>query len=67
MKKEQSQNDFYTRKAKESGYPARSIFKLKEIDEKFKIFKKGDRVLDLGSAPGSWLLYLSAKVGENGK
>jgi len=60
-------NEFYTRKAKEEGYPARSVYKLKEIDEKYKIFKKGDKVLDLGAAPGSWLLYISNKIGERGK
>ena len=53
--------------AKKEGYPARSVYKLKEIDEKYKIIKKGDRVLDLGSAPGSWLLYISQKVGSMGK
>ena len=59
--------EFYTRKAREEGYPARSVYKLKEIDEKFHIFKMGDHVLDLGCAPGSWLLYVAQKVGENGK
>lgn len=53
--------------AKKEGYPARSVYKLKEIDEKYKIIKKGDRVLDLGSAPGSWLLYISQKVGDKGR
>jgi len=58
--------DYYTELAKKQGYPARSVFKLKEIDEKYKIFKKGDKVLDLGSAPGSWIMYVSEKVGEQG-
>jgi len=53
--------------AKKEGYPARSVYKLKEIDEKYKIIKKGTLVLDLGCAPGSWLLYLSQKVGDRGK
>jgi 23S rRNA (uridine2552-2'-O)-methyltransferase len=52
---------------KKEGYPARSIYKLKEIDEKYKIFNKGNKVLDLGCAPGSWLLYISQKVGNRGK
>jgi len=53
--------------AKKEGYPARSVYKLKEIDEKYKIIKKGTLVLDLGCAPGSWLLYISQKVGDRGK
>jgi len=60
-------HEHYTEKARKEGYPARSVYKLKEIDEKFKIFKKGDKVLDLGCSPGSWLLYAANKVGERGK
>ena len=67
MYRKDRQNEFYTTLAKKEGYPARSIYKLKEIDEKYKIIKKGDRVLDLGSSPGSWLLYISQKVGDKGK
>ena len=66
MKREYSKNDFFTQKAKEENYPARSVYKLQEIDEKFKIFKKGDWVLDLGAAPGSWLLYIGNKVSMTG-
>jgi 23S rRNA (uridine2552-2'-O)-methyltransferase len=50
--------DFYTRKSREEGYPARSIFKLKEIQERHKPLRPGSRVLDLGASPGSWSLYL---------
>ncbi|MCG2690315.1 RlmE family RNA methyltransferase [Candidatus Parcubacteria bacterium] len=67
MKFNLSQTDFYTKKAKEEGFPARSVYKLKEINKRFNLLKKGDKVLDLGCSPGSWLLYLSEKVGENGK
>ena len=67
MKREFSQNDFFTQKAKQENYPARSVYKLKEIDSKFKIFKKGDLVLDLGAAPGSWLLYIGEQILPNGK
>jgi 23S rRNA (uridine2552-2'-O)-methyltransferase len=67
MRPDRSKIEFYTRKAKEEGYPARSVYKLKEIDEKFKIIKVGDRVLDLGAAPGSWLIYISQKIGNKGK
>lgn len=58
--------DFYTKKAKSEGYLARSIYKLEEMDEKFKLFKRNQRVLDLGCAPGSWSQYVSNIVGEEG-
>lgn len=60
-------DDHYTRLAKKESYPARSVFKLKEIDNKFSVFKKGQRVLDLGCAPGSWLKYAGEKVGNSGE
>jgi len=57
--------DFWALKAQKEGYPARSVYKLKEIDDKFRLFKPGLRVLDLGAAPGSWSLYvLRAKTGK---
>ncbi len=58
--------DYYFRKAKEQSYPARSVYKLKEIDNKFKVFKRGMKVLDLGAAPGSWSLGAAEKVGKEG-
>ena len=66
MKYQLSKNDKYTQKAKYENYPARSIYKLQEINRKYKIIKIGDGVLDLGCAPGSWLLYLSKEVGNDG-
>lgn len=59
--------DHLTRRARAENYPARSIYKLKEIQEKFQIIKKDDVVLDLGCAPGSWLLYASQQAGPNGR
>jgi 23S rRNA (uridine2552-2'-O)-methyltransferase len=55
--------DFYFKKAKSENFAARSVFKLQEIDERFKIFRPGYKVLDLGAAPGSWSQYASQKVG----
>jgi 23S rRNA (uridine2552-2'-O)-methyltransferase len=54
--------DIYVRKSKVDGYRARSAYKLIEIDEKFKIFKNGISVVDLGAAPGSWSQYSSKKI-----
>jgi 23S rRNA (uridine2552-2'-O)-methyltransferase len=62
-----NKRDHYYHKAKEDNFAARSIYKLEEIDQKFKIIKAGMKVLDLGAAPGSWSQYLSQKVGESGK
>lgn len=56
--------DPYVIRAQEEGYRARAAFKLKEIDEKFKVLKRGARVVDLGSAPGGWLQVLMEKGAE---
>ena len=58
--------DTYVRQSKVDGYRARSAYKLIEINEKFKIFKGGLCVLDIGAAPGSWSQYVS-KIVKNGK
>ena len=58
--------DIYVRQSKVDGYRARSAYKLIEIDEKFKIFKGGITVVDIGAAPGSWSQYAS-KVVKSGK
>lgn len=63
MKKSQNpRHDFFFRKAKEENYPARSVYKLQEIDKQFRIFKKGDVVLDVGCAPGSWMTYIAREI-----
>lgn len=59
--------DHYTRRAKKEKYPARSVYKLEEIQQKFRILGKGDRVLDLGCAPGSWLLFAAKQTGSSGQ
>lgn len=59
--------DHYFKKAKKENFVARSIYKLDEIDKKFRLIKAGDRVLDLGASPGSWSQYASAKVGAKGR
>ena len=56
--------DHYFHKAKKDGYAARSVYKIEEIDKKYRIFRTGNKVLDLGCSPGSWLQYTSRKVGN---
>lgn len=59
--------DHYFRRAKDAGYRARSAFKLLEIDERFKLLRSGQRVLDAGAAPGSWTQVAAAVVGARGR
>jgi len=66
-KKANTWEDHYTRRAKKERYPARSVYKLKEIQRKFRLIKKGHKVLDLGCAPGSWLLYAAELAGPDGR
>jgi len=58
--------DHYTSQAKKDKYPARSVYKLKEIQSKYKLIRTGHTVLDLGCAPGSWTLFVSEIVGKTG-
>ena len=66
-KKHNPWQDHYTRKAKKDKFPARSVYKLQEIQRKYRIIKSGDKVLDLGCSPGSWLLYAADLVGKTGQ
>ncbi len=59
--------DFWSQKAFKEGYPARSVYKLEEIDKKFGMIKGSSVVLDLGSAPGSWTTWLLRNLGEGSK
>jgi 23S rRNA (uridine2552-2'-O)-methyltransferase len=59
--------DYYFKKAKDENYAARSVFKLEEMDLRYRIFRPGDLVLDLGAAPGSWSQYAAKKVGKTGR
>ena len=65
--KKNTWQDHYTRQAKKARYPARSVFKLEEIQQKHRLIKKGDRVLDLGCSPGSWLQYAAKLTGDRGR
>jgi 23S rRNA (uridine2552-2'-O)-methyltransferase len=59
--------DYYWRKAKQEGFRSRAAYKLLEIQARFRIFKKGDTVLDLGCAPGGWLQLIAKEVGPKGR
>lgn len=59
-----TREDGYYRKAKEEDYRSRAVYKIKQIDEKFNIFKEGDIVVDLGAVPGGWSEYAVEKVGK---
>lgn len=58
--------DAKTMEARAQGYPARSVFKLQEIDRRMRLLRAGQNVIDLGAAPGSWSLYASERVGPTG-
>lgn len=59
--------DAFGKRAQKEGYPARSVYKLQEIDRRVQLFRRGMRVLDLGASPGSWTLYAAQRVGREGK
>ena len=63
----QGRSDAFQRKARREGYRARSTYKLKDIQKRSKIFKNGDKVLDLGAAPGGWSQVALEFIGEEGK
>ena len=63
MKRKQ---DRYGRRARREGFPARSVYKLEEIDRRTSLLRKGQRVLDLGASPGAWTLYAAKQVGPTG-
>src|SRR3989339_1830739 len=66
MPKPYTPNDAWSRKAAKEGYRARSVYKLMELDERFHLLKAGQTVLDLAAAPGSWLQYVSKRIGSKG-
>jgi len=65
MRKDQIQ-DYYFLKAKKENYSARSVYKLQEIQSKYKVLKPGGSVIDLGCAPGSWCEYAAEILGSRG-
>jgi len=66
MRTEKERQDHFFKKAKRQKYLSRSVYKLEEIQGKYNFIRRGDRVLDLGCAPGSWLHYVAETVGPQG-
>ncbi|MFH1210986.1 MAG: RlmE family RNA methyltransferase [archaeon] len=58
--------DYYTRKSREEGYYARSVYKLKSLNKKYQIIKHGNRILDLGCSPGGWVQAALEIIGKEG-
>ena len=58
--------DHFGRRARREGFPARSVYKLEEIDRRVRLLRRGQRVLDLGSSPGSWAIYAASRVAPEG-
>jgi len=58
--------DRFHQRARKEGFRARAVFKLEELDRAHDLFRRGDRVLDLGCAPGSWLQYAATRIGDRG-
>jgi len=66
LKLREARRDLYRRLAAAQGYRSRAAFKLIQIDKRYHILKEGDKILDLGSAPGGWLQVASERVGDEG-
>ncbi len=66
MRLADARRDYYRRLAKEKGYKSRAAFKLIEASKKYRLIKKGDRVVDFGAAPGGWVQVASELVGQRG-
>ena len=66
-KKRNQWEDHYSRRAKKERFPARSVYKLEEIQKKYHLIRKGSKVLDLGCSPGSWLVYAANLTGDTGR
>jgi 23S rRNA (uridine2552-2'-O)-methyltransferase len=67
MRLEQAKRDFYRRRAREEGYRSRAAFKLKQMNNKYHLMRRGSKVVDIGSAPGGWAQVSSELVGNVGQ
>src|SRR5919202_39203 len=67
MKLSNAKRDHYRKLAKNEGYRSRSAYKLKQLNDSYHLFKHGNKVVDLGCAPGGWLQVLEEEIGNQGK
>jgi 23S rRNA (uridine2552-2'-O)-methyltransferase len=67
LRDREGRHDFYFQRARRERFVARSVYKLLEIDERYKLFRPGQRVLDLGCRPGSWLQFAAKRTGGSGQ
>lgn len=67
MPKPYQPNDNLSKNARSEGFRARSVYKLQELDKKFRLFKEEQTILDIGAYPGSWLQYIHEKIGDKGR
>lgn len=67
MANKYSEPDYWSKKAFSENYPARSVYKLEEMNKKFNLFTTSNRILDLGAAPGSWTVYVLRFLNKTGK
>lgn len=66
MPKPYTPNDTWSQRAAKEGYRARSVYKLQELDELCGLIRPGMKIVDVGAAPGSWLQYVSRRIGDKG-
>ena len=66
LRDRKQRHDKFFKRARSAGFAARSVYKLEEIDKRLRLLRAGDRVLDLGCRPGSWLQYARSVVGPHG-
>ena len=64
---ERQEKDQYSRKARSQGHPSRALYKLEQLDERFRLFFEARYVLELGGAPGGWTQYVEQKIPHNGR
>lgn len=67
MRLEEAKRDYYRRRAKEEGYRSRAAFKLKQLNNKYQLMRRGSKVVDIGAAPGGWTQVSSELVGNVGQ
>jgi 23S rRNA (uridine2552-2'-O)-methyltransferase len=66
LRLDEAKKDYFRKRAREEGYRSRAAFKILQINQKYKLFRERDRIIDIGSAPGGWLEVAAKQVGQDG-